>query len=44
MSKQRGSHTPTRPQGGVDRHGARVFDEKKHDPYQAAGKVKEPAV
>jgi hypothetical protein len=44
MTKQRGSRSPTQPPGGVDRHGARVFDEKKHDPYQAAGKVREPAV
>lgn len=43
MSK-RGSPTPTQPHGSVERHGARVFDEKQHDPYQAPGKYREPAV
>lgn len=43
MSKHR-SPTPDTPHGGVERHGARVFDAKEHDPYQAAGKYREPAV
>ena len=42
MSKHR-SPTPTTPHGGVERHGARVYDALRHDPYQAAGKYREPA-
>ncbi len=42
MSKHR-TPTPNRPQGGVERHGARVLDDEQHDPYRRA-KVHEPAV
>ena len=43
MSKH-GSPTPTRPQGGVDRHGARELGEKQHEPERAPGKDREAAV
>ena len=43
MSK-RNAPTPTRPAGGIDRHGARVFDDASHDPYRSSVKYKEPAV
>ncbi len=31
------------PPGGIVRHGARVYDELRHDPYEAKGKYREPA-
>jgi hypothetical protein len=34
--------TPQTPAGGVTRYGDRIFDAKRHDPYQAAGKYTEP--
>jgi hypothetical protein len=34
--------TPQTPPGGVRRHGAGIYDEAPHDPYQAKGKYAEP--
>lgn len=36
--------TPDTPPGGVTRYRDRIFDDLRHDPYQAKGKYKEPAV
>ena len=36
--------TPDTPPGGVTRYRDRIFDDLRHDPYQARGKYKEPAV
>ncbi len=36
--------TPDTPPGGVTRYRDRIFDDPRHDPYQARGKYKEPAV
>jgi hypothetical protein len=42
MAGSKGTRTST-PQGGVARHGAAIFDEAPHDPYQARGKYAEPS-
>jgi hypothetical protein len=34
--------SPMTPPGGVRRFGARVFDDPRHDPYQASAKYREP--
>ena len=34
--------SPMTPIGGVRRHGARVLDDTRHDPYQPSGKYREP--
>ena len=34
--------TPHTPPGGVTRYRDRIFDAKRHDPYQVAGKYAEP--
>ena len=36
--------TPDTPPGGVTRYRDRIFDDLRHDPYQARAKYKEPAV
>lgn len=35
---------PATPPGGVKRHGAAIYDDPRHDPYQAKGKFAEPTV
>lgn len=44
MSAHKVTPAPLTPPGGVLRHGAAVFDEAPHDPYQAKGKYAEPTV
>jgi hypothetical protein len=39
MTARRATSAPTTPVGGIVRHGAAVFDEAPHDPYQAKGKA-----
>jgi len=41
MTGFRGAGLP--PQGGIARHGAAIFDEAPHDPYEARGKYREPS-
>ena len=36
--------TPKTPPGGVTRYRDRIFDDLRHDPYQARGKYREPTV
>src|SRR5512141_744665 len=43
MTGFKGTPAPSRPQGGIVRHGAAIFDEAPHDPYQARGKYAEPS-
>jgi hypothetical protein len=43
MTGYRGTPVPPRPQGGVERHGAAIFEDAAHDPYQARGKYAEPS-
>ena len=42
MTTRKAIPTPLTPPGGIARHGARVFDDLKHDPYQAKHKYSEP--
>lgn len=35
--------SPLTPPGGIARHGAAIYDEAPHDPYEAKGKYREPA-
>ncbi|HTQ00201.1 MAG TPA: BCAM0308 family protein [Casimicrobiaceae bacterium] len=34
--------SPATPPGRLERHGARILDDARHDPYQAQGKLAEP--
>jgi|APFre7841882630_1041343.scaffolds.fasta_scaffold04394_2 hypothetical protein len=43
MTGFKGEPTPRTPIGGIARHGAAIYDEAPHDPYQAKGKYSEPA-
>ena len=43
MTGSRGAAAPPRAQGGVARHGAAIFDEAPHDPYETRGKYAEPS-
>jgi NMD protein affecting ribosome stability and mRNA decay len=36
--------SPETPPGGIVRHGSRIFDDVRHDPYQARRKYGEPTV
>jgi hypothetical protein len=42
MTGHRSTPTPLTPPGRFERHGSRVFDDQRHDPYQPAGKLPEP--
>ena len=44
MTRRTPTPTPLAPPGGVTRYRDRIFDDLRHDPYQAKGKYKEPAV
>jgi hypothetical protein len=44
MSKRTIPPSPQTPPGGVRRHGSRIFDDLRHDPYQARVKYHEPTV
>ena len=43
MSHRKPLATPDTPPGGVVRYRDRIFDDPRHDPYEAKGKYKEPA-
>ena len=42
MTRRTPTPTPLTPPGSVTRYGARIFDAKRHDPYEPAGKYAEP--
>lgn len=42
MSRRTATPSPASPPGGVKRHGARVLDESRHDPYERKRKYAEP--
>jgi len=42
MTARKATPSPLTPQGGVRRHGAAIYDEAPHDPYEAKGKYSEP--
>ena len=42
MTRRTSPPAPQTPAGGVTRYGDRIFDTKRHDPYQAPGKYIEP--
>ena len=44
MTRRTMSPTNPSPAGTVTRYRDRIFDDKKHDPYQANGKYREPTV
>ena len=44
MSKRTLPPSPQTPPGGVTHYGARIFDDLRHDPYQARQKYAEPTV
>jgi NMD protein affecting ribosome stability and mRNA decay len=44
MTRRTPSQTNPSPSGTVTRYRDRIFDDKKHDPYQSNGKYKEPTV
>ncbi len=43
MTGRKTTPTPLTQPGGVRRHGAGIYDEAPHDPYEAKGKYREPA-
>ena len=43
MTGHKTTPTPLTPPGGITRHGAGIYDEAPHDPYEAKGKLREPA-
>ena len=43
MTRRTQIPTPDTPPGGVTRYRDRIFDDLRHDPYQAKAKYKEPA-
>jgi hypothetical protein len=43
MKGRRSTPAPLTPVGGIVRHGAAIFDEAPHDPYEAKGKHAGPA-
>jgi hypothetical protein len=43
MGHRPSTPSPLTPPGHIQRHGSRVFDDRRHDPYQPAGKYREPA-
>ena len=42
MARRHSIPTPDSPPGGVTRYRDRIFDDLRHDPYQAKGKYREP--
>jgi NMD protein affecting ribosome stability and mRNA decay len=42
MTRRTSPPSTTAPAGSVTRYRDRIFDDKRHDPYQAPGKYKEP--
>jgi hypothetical protein len=44
MTRRTPIPTPDSPPGGVARYRDRIFDDLRHDPYQAKGKYKEPTL
>jgi hypothetical protein len=42
MNRRKSTRTPVTPPGHLKRFGARILDDPRHDPYQAAGKYAEP--
>lgn len=44
MTAKKVAPSPLMPYGGVQRHGAGVFEDAPHDPYQVRGKYPEPTV
>ena len=44
MTRRTPPRTPDTPIGGVTRYRDRIFDDLRHDPYQAKGKYAEPTV
>jgi hypothetical protein len=44
MTRRSLAPTNASPAGSVTRYRDRIFDDKKHDPYQSNGKYKEPTV
>jgi NMD protein affecting ribosome stability and mRNA decay len=44
MTRRHSTPTPDTPPGSVTRDRDRVFDDVRHDPYQAKGKYREPTV
>ena len=44
MTRRHATPTPDTPPGSVTRYRARIFDDLRHDPYQARGKYREPTV
>ena len=42
MTRRTSPPTPKTPPGGVTRYGDRIFDAKRHDPYQVREKYAEP--
>lgn len=43
MTRRKPLPTPTSPPGGATRYRDRIFDDKRHDPYQTRGKYTEPS-
>jgi hypothetical protein len=43
MTRRKPTPTPVTAPGGIVRHGAAIYDEAPHDPYEARGKYREPA-
>ena len=44
MTARKTIPAPLMPTGGVRRHGAAVFEDAPHDPYEARGKYAEPTI
>lgn len=44
MTRRMTTPTPQAPHGGTQRYRDRIYDDPRHDPYQARGKYSEPAV
>jgi hypothetical protein len=42
MTRRTTTASPLTPPGHVTRYGSHILDEKRHDPYQIAGKYREP--
>ena len=43
MIRRKSPTSPVTPQGHVARYRDRIWDDKRHDPYQPAGKYRDPA-
>lgn len=44
MTRRTTTPSPLAPQGGTQRYRDRIYDDPRHDPYQAKGKYSEPTV